>query len=549
MAVDRSAATPGRAASAWSPFRYRAFAVLWTATLLSNIGTWMHDVGAGWLMTSLAPSPLMVSLVQAATTLPMFLFALPAGALADILDRRRLLLLIKTLMAVVALALGLVVLFGEISAAGLIAFTFAMGVGAAFLAPAWQAIVPQLVPKADLPSAIALNSVGINVSRAIGPALGGAIIVAIGVAWPFLLNTVSFLAVIAAVLWWHPPARPKKPLPAERFVAAMRSGVRYARSSPPLKATFARAIAFFLFASAYWALLPLIARQSLAGDAQTYGTLVTCIGVGAVAGALLLPPVRERLGADKLVMIGTVGTMGTLLTFALATNVVAASAASLLAGASWIAVLSSLNVSAQMSLPDWVRARGLSVYNAVFSGAMTLGSVIWGQVAGQVGIPIALMIAAGGALLGIVLTRRFHLQAGGELDLAPSSHWPQPTVTTEADAGPVMTTVEYRIDPARMENFMAAMGELENERRRDGAFAWGIFQDTAEPGRMLEYFIEESWLEHLRHHERVTQADRDIQARVHALHIGADPPRVTHYLAGDATPLPRQQPVETEALK
>lgn len=542
MSDETRPATPApAAASAWSPFRNKTFAVLWTATLLSNVGTWMHDVGAGWLMTSLTPSPLMVALVQAATTLPIFLFALPAGALADIVDRRRLLLLIQTLMALAALALGLVVLLGEITAAGLVAFTFAMGVGAAFVAPAWQAIVPQLVPKAELPSAIALNSLGINVSRAIGPALGGSIIVAIGVAWPFLLNTVSFLAVIAALLWWKPPAAPKKTLPAERFVSAMRSGVRYARSSPPLMATFVRAIAFFLFASAYWALLPLIARQMLAGDAQTYGTLVTCIGIGAVAGAVLLPRVRKQLGADRLVVAGTLGTMGTLLTFALATNIVAASAASLLAGASWIAVLSSLNVSAQMSLPDWVRARGLSVYNAVFAGAMTAGSVIWGQVAGNIGIPIALVTAAVGALLGIVLTRRFHLQGGAELDLAPSSHWPQPIVTAnaEADAGPVMTTVEYRVDPAKIQSFMAAIGDLENERRRDGAFAWGIFQDTAEPGRMLEYFIEESWLEHLRHHERVTQADRDIQARVHALHIGSDPPRVTHYLAGDATALPR----------
>ena len=527
-------------ASAWSPFRYRTFAVLWVATLLSNIGTWMHDVGAGWLMTSLSPSPLMVALVQAATTLPVFLFALPAGALADILDRRRLLLLIKILMAVVALALGLVVLLGEISAAGLIAFTFILGVGAAFLAPAWQAIVPQLVPKSELPSAIALNSLGINVSRAIGPALGGAVIAAIGMAWPFLLNAASFVAVIAAILWWQPPASAKKPLPAERFIAAMRSGVRYARSSPPLKATFARAIAFFLFASAYWALLPLIARQRLDGDAQTYGALVTCIGVGAVVGAVLLPRLRNRLGADKLVVTGTVGTICTLAIFALATHLVAAAAASLLAGAAWIAVLSSLNVSAQLSLPDWVRARGLAVYNAVFAGAMTLGSVIWGQVAGQVGIPIALLIAAGGALFGIVLTRRFHLQAHGELDLAPSSHWPQPifTANAESDAGPVMTTVEYQIDPAAIRNFLAAMGDLEKERRRDGAYAWGIFQDTTSPGRMLEYFMEESWLEHLRHHERVTQADRDIQERVRALHIGADPPRVTHYVAGDALPPP-----------
>jgi MFS family permease len=524
-------------ASAWSPFRHRSFAVLWTATLLSNVGTWMHDVGAGWLMTSLAPSPALVSLVQAATTFPVFLFALPAGALADIVDRRRLLLAIQILMTLIAAALGFVVWSGRITATTLVAFTFAMGVCAAFLAPVWQAIVPQLVPRAELSSAVALNSVGINVSRAIGPALGGVIIVAFGIAWPFLLNAMSFLVVIAALLWWRAPDAPKKPLPAERFFNAMRTGVRYARASPPLKATFARAIAFFLFASAYWALLPLIARLRLAGGAELYGMLVTCIGVGAVTGAMILPPLRERLGADRLVAIGTVLTVATLVLFALSTHAIVAAAASLLAGASWIAVLSSLAVSAQMSLPDWVRARGLSAYNAVFSGAMTVGSVMWGQVASHLGISAALLIAAGVAVVGIALTWRFPLQSAGKLNLAPSSHWPQPIVATdvEQDAGPVMVTVEYRIDPSQVKPFVAAMAELESERRRNGAYAWGLFQDTAVPGRMLEYFIEESWLEHSRHHERVTFADRDLQAQVHAFHTGEEPPRVTHYLAGDAS--------------
>lgn len=532
---DRRVETSAAASvSAWSPFRRRAFAILWTATLLSNIGTWMHDVGAGWLMTSLAPSPLMVSLVQAATTLPVFLFALPAGALADIVDRRRLLIVIKVFMAVMTLALGLVVLGGEITAAGLIGFTFAVGVGAAFLAPAWQAIVPELVPRPELPHAIALNSVGINVSRAIGPALGGVVIATVGIAWPFLLNAISFLAVIAAVAWWHPPARPSRPLPAERFFTAMRMGVRYARASPPLLATFARAVAFFLFASAYWALLPLIARQRLGGDAQVYGALVTCIGAGAVAGALLLPRIRTRLGADNLVALGTLGTVAALLVFAVAVSTAPALGAGFLAGISWIAVLSTLNVSAQLSLPDWVRARGLAVYNAVFFGSMTLGSVTWGQVAGQAGIPLALMIAAGGALLGIAVTRRFRLQFDGKLDLAPSAHWPQPLVTGDvpSDAGPVMVTVEYLVDPAQADLFRAAMGGVERERRRNGAFSWGLYQDAADPARFIEYFIEDSWLEHLRHHERVTQADRDLQAEVHGFQVGSEPPKVSHYLAG-----------------
>lgn len=536
------AANPGATApatSAWSPFRHRAFATLWTATLLSNIGSWMHDTGAGWLMTTLAPSPLMVSLVQAATTLPVLLFALPSGALADVVDRRRLLIAVMTIEALLTTALGIVVLHQRITPAGLIAFTFGLGVCAALLGPAWQSITPSLVPRAELPSAIALNSVGINVSRAIGPALGGVVIVGLGLAWPFLLNAASFIVVIAAILSWHPPPVPKRALPAERFWNAMRAGLRYARSSPPLRATLIRAVAFFLFASAYWALLPLIARERLAGTAQLYGLLVTCIGAGAVSGALLLPRLRRRLGPDRLVALGTAGTAVTILTFALATTPAVAAAASLLAGASWISVLSSLNVSAQMSLPDWVRARGLSVYNAVFFGSMALGSILWGRVASQIGVPPALLIAAGGAVLGIVLTWPFHLLAGGELDLSPSSHWPQPIVSgvIAEEHGPVMTTVEYRIDPKRLHEFVGALEELSTARKRDGAFAWGVFQDAAQRERVIEYFLEDSWLEHLRHHERVTQADRVVQARVQACHIGPEPPRVTHFLAvtSDAT--------------
>jgi len=538
---DAAAVREAARATPWNPFRHGAFTIMWSATLLSNIGTWMNDVGAGWLMTTLAPSPLLVALVQAATTLPVFLFALPAGALADILDRRRLLLLIQLVLALIALALGLIVLTGRMTAAGLVAFTFGAGMGAAFMAPAWQAIVPQLVPKADLSAAIALNSVGINVSRAIGPALGGAVIVAMGVAWPFLINAASFLAVIGALLLWRPPQQAKKALPAERFVGAMRTGLRYTRASSPLKATLARAIAFFLFASAYWALLPLIARQRLGGGAELYGILVACIGGGAVAGALLLPQIRKRVGIDRLVALGTVGTVCTLIVFALANEAFLAAGACLIGGVSWIAVLSSLNVSAQMSLPDWVRARGLSAYNAVFFGAMALGSLIWGQVATWFGIPGALLTAAAGALLGIGLSWRFRLQAGGTLDLAPSSHWPHPIVAedSELNSGPVMVTVEYRIDPARVQGFLAAIAELEGERRRGGAFACGLFRDAATPGRFLEYFMEDSWSEHLRHHERVTHADRHLQAHVNQFHVGDEPPRVTHYLPSDV-PAPKR---------
>lgn len=524
-------------ATAWAPFGHIAFAVLWTATVISNVGTWMHDVASGWLMTSLSPSPLMVALVQAATTLPIFLFALPAGAFADLVDRRRLLIAVMAILAVSTLSLGLLVFLGLVSAWVLLAFTFLSGAGAAFVAPAWQAIVPQLVPRSELQPAVALNSVGINISRAIGPALAGLVIASVGIAWPYLLNALSFLIVIAALLWWRPPPKKESHLPAERLWTAISTGLRYARASGPLRSTLIRALAFFLFASAYWALLPLIARQELGGGPELYGVMLGAVGVGAVGGAMFLPMLKKRLGADALVAAGTAGTALVLAVFALIKLPEVATAACLVAGASWITVLSSLNVSAQVALPDWVRARGLSIFITVFFGAMTLGSVVWGQAATVLGIPTTLLIAAAGAVAGALVSWPAKLQQGAELDLSPSSHWPEPIVAgeIEPDRGPVMVTVEYCIDPETAAAFLTAMEDLKAARHRDGAYAWGLFEDAAVPGRYLEYFIEESWLAHLRHHERVTEADRAIQEKILALHVGDGEPIVTHFLAPDAT--------------
>lgn len=522
--------------SPWSPFRSGAFVVLWSAGVVSNIGTWMNEVGASWLMTSLAPSPLMVALVQTATTLPVFLFALPAGALADIVDRRRLLIVVQSLMAGCAAVFALLVWRDWITAPVLLVFTFLLGAGAAFAAPAWQAIVPKLVPKEDLQPAIALNSVGINISRALGPALAGFIIVGLGITAPFALNAFSFLGVIAALAWWKLPKSPPSMLPAERFWSAIRTGMRYARSSAPLRATLLRSIGFFLFASAYWALLPLIAKTELNGGAETFGILLGCVGFGAVSGAFALPRLKESLGADRLVALSTTSLAIVMALSALVRDAVVVGIGSFLFGASWIAVLSSLNVSAQLALPEWVRARGLSIFLTVFFGSMSLGSALWGQAATQFGIPIALLVAAGGAVLAIALTWRAKLQQGAAMDLTPSMHWPEPVVSGDVqhDRGPVMTTVEYQVDPAKASDFLSVLTELSRARRRGGAFAWGVVEDAAKPGRFLEYFMESSWVEHLRHHERVTKADRQIQERLWRFHQGDEKPKVTHFLAPDS---------------
>lgn len=518
---------------AWAPFRHGAFALLWTATVVSNTGTWMNDVGAGWLMTTLSPTPLMVALVQAATTLPVFLFALPAGAVADIVDRRKLLLVLNLLLGATAAAFAILVWLDAITVWLLLAFTFLLGAGAAFVAPAWQAIVPSLVPREALQPAIALNSMGVNISRAIGPALAGALIAGIGLFAPFALNALSFIGIIGALLLWKPTARPARRLPPETVGRAIRTGLRYTLRSGPLTATLIRAAAFFVFASAYWSMLPLIARQVLAGGPALYGLLLACVGAGAVMGALIMPRLKAHLGADRLVAAGTIGTAGALLLLAALHYREAATAACVLAGASWIGVLSSLHVSAQTALPEWVRARGLSVFLTVFFGSMALGSLVWGQTASLVGIPAALGIAAGGSVAAMALTWRSKLNQGAGLDLTPSMHWPAPVLTTDvsSDRGPVMVTVEYRIDGADTDAFLEAVGRMGAERRRDGAYDWGVFEDSERPGVWVEYFLLDSWLEHLRQHDRVTEADRAVQQQLHALHRGDGPPLVRHLIA------------------
>jgi len=521
--------------SPWSPFRHATFTVLWTATVVANIGTWMYNAASGWLMTSLNPDPLIVSMVQVATTLPMFLFALPAGALADIIDRRKFLIVAEAALTAVSAVFAAIVWVGLAAPSNLLLFTFLIGVGGALTAPAWQSIVPQLVPKQDLQPAVAANSVGINISRAVGPAVGGVIAAAIGIAAPFWLNAVSNLGIIGALLWWRSPQKSSRHLPAERFGSAMRMGFRHAKNNPHLRATLIRGAAFFLFASAYWALLPLVARSQIAGGPDLYGFLLGAIGTGAVGGAFALPWLKAKLGPDRLVAVGTLGTVVTMVLFGFTREAATALSASVIAGVSWIAVLSSLNVSAQLALPEWVRGRGLALFVTVFFGAMTLGSAVWGQVAGTIGLPAAHLTAAAGALLAIPLTWRWKLQTGAGIDLTPSMHWPAPIVThaVEQDRGPVLVTVEYRIDPQDREPFLAALEKLGHERRRDGAYAWGVFEDAAEEGRMVETFLVESWLDHLRQHERVTNADRVLQDTVHRFHTEGTP-KVTHLIASES---------------
>jgi MFS family permease len=524
-----TASPPPAASSAWAPFRNRTFAVIWTATVVSNIGGWMYTVASGWLMTSLDPNPFVVSMVSVANSLPMFLFAIPAGALADIVDRRRLLIFGESAILITSTAFAALVWLHLITPVSLLVLSFIVTVGSAITAPAWQAVVPELVPKQDLPAAVAANSVGINVSRAVGPAIGGLLVGAIGIGAPFWLNAFSNAGVIVALVRWRMPKKSGAPLPPERLGNAMRTGLRHARYNPNLLATLIRATAFFVFASAYWALLPLVARSQIAGGPALYGILLGTIGASAVGGAFPLRWLRGKFGADRLLSIATLATAAATGLFALAHDSATAVAASLIAGASWIAAVSSLNVSAQTALPEWVRGRGLAVYVTVMFGALTLGSAIWGELAAVFSVAAALLVAAMGAILSVPLTRNWKLQTGAVDDLSPSMHWPAPITASEIepDRGPVLVTVEYHIDPKNREPFLHALVRGARERRRDGAYEWGIFEDPAKEGRFIETFLTDSWLDHLRQHQRVTKADRIVEQVVRRFQVG-DGPKTTH---------------------
>ncbi|MGK7866321.1 MFS transporter [Falsiroseomonas sp. E2-1-a20] len=516
--------------SALAPFAHRAFLVLWGATLVANIGTWMRDVGLSWRMTELAGSATLVAAVQAASALPVLLLALPAGALADVVDRRRLLFGAQACLAVLSVFLVAMELGGFTTPGLILGAAVLGGIGAALSAPAWQAIVPQLVPREVLRPAVALNSMGVNIARAIGPALGGLLLATVGAWAVFALDALSFVGVLLALAWWRSSTAPRR-APPETIGGALRAGLRYARASDSLRRVLLRALGFFLFASAPWALLPLVARQLPGGGPHIYGLMLAAIGAGAVAGALLLPWLRRRLGggAGRAVLSGTIGAGVAGLLLAAAPSGAVAVAACALLGLAWITVLTTLNVAAQGALPDWVRARGLAIYLATFSGAMMTGSLGWGLVADRAGLVVALGAAAAGGLTVGLLLRRVRLPEG-DLAMVPSDHMPghHDLILPLPQAGPVLVLVEYRLrqkeDRAPL---LAALGRLGAARRRDGAEDWLLLDDPLDALRIVELFRLRDWAEHERMHDRATSADRPLHEAANALdRDGA--PRIRH---------------------
>lgn len=531
--------TNGQAAapsSAWAPLREPLFRTLWIAAFASNVGTWMQNVAAAWLMTSLTSSATLVALVQTATSLPILLAGLPSGAIGDVVDRRKLLLVVQGWMLGVAGALGFLTFVGATTPWVLLLLTFALGLGAAMMAPTWQAIQPELVPRGEFSQAISLGAVQFNLARAVGPALGGLVVAIAGPGAVFLVNAASFLAVAIPIYRWRRLAD-ESALPPEHVTAAIWSGIRYVRNAPGIRAVLIRASVFIFFASALWALLPLLARDQLGLGSGGYGFLLGCVGVGSVLGATVLPSLRRKFSQDTVVAAATVLLAVAITILAYLHNVGLAGIAMMAGGLAWIAVFSSLNVSVQTFSPPWMRARALSVYQLIFQGGTAIGSAFFGMVAEWVGTPAALGLAALGLFLGLTTALRWRLRTGEQLDLTPSAHWPEPAVAIEPDPeeGPVLVTIEYRIDPIRAQEFVRVMDSLGRSRRRSGATRWGVFHDAADPGRYLEAFIVGSWVEHLRQHERVSVAEKELQERVHSFLVSDAPPVVSHFVAGAPT--------------
>ncbi|GAB2944324.1 MFS transporter [Hymenobacter coalescens] len=538
MAISAPAASaPSAPATLWTPLTYAMFRAIWLASVVSNVGTWMQNVAGVWLVTTLTTSALLVALMQAATSLPAFLLSMPAGALGDLVDRRKMLLVTQSFMGVVAFLLGGLTLLGEVSALSVLGFTFLLGIGSALNAPVWQTMPAELVPRPVLPFAITLNGVSNNIARAIGPALGGVIIAYYSPGYVFLLNGVSFVGTWLVVYrWQRTPSASSGP--AENFTGALRAGLRYVQYSPAIYAVLVRAFAFSFGASAMWALLSVVTARRLLLSSGSYGVLLSWLGAGAITGAFLMGRVGGRLSFNVRVLLGTLAFVGTNVSLALMPTEYGLFPVMFLSGVAWLMVMTSLSTTVQLHVPKWVQARVVSMYMLVFQAGLSLGSIAWGGLADRVGLVPALLGAAGWMLLSVGLAMPFPLRPADNLDLAPAEHWPEPEVhaAVDPDDGPVVVMIEYEVPAAEQPAFREAVAPLTRLRLRDGALRAGVFTDLARPECITEFFYVATWGEHQRQHHRFTREDVTVEAQVRQFHRGSAPPRVTHFLAFPQTP-------------
>jgi MFS family permease len=518
--------------SPWSPLRVAIFRALWIASLASYLGTWMQLVGASWLMTTLTTSASLVALVQTAISFPAFVLALPAGALADVLDRRRMIIATQTWQLLAAATLGVITFTDSVTPASLLALTLALGAGSALGLPVFWAIFPELVGRPRLAAAISLNSVALTLAQALGPAVGGLLVASAGAEAVFFFNALSFLGVVAVVARWRrvPPA---SAMPAEHVLGAVRAGVRYLLNARRLQIVLLRVLSHALAFSALPALLVVVVEERLGAGAGAYGALYGCLGAGGAIGGLLVPRLRPQLGTDRLVLLAFPAVATALIALATVRSAAALAPMMLVAGIGSMTIISLLNISVQSVLPGWVRGRGLALYLLTFQAGMASGAALWGALAASAGVVTSLLAAATGMVAVHLLgwSAGLRLAVADRVDLTPAP-WSEPGFALEPEPGegPIRIEIEYRIAEEDRAEFLAAMRELRRVRRRDGAMRWSLSRDLSDPERHLETFLVGSWAEHERAHERAIRADRAAIERVLTLHRG-DPPRVTHLLA------------------
>lgn len=525
--------------SALAPLRYLVFRRVWFASTLTNIGGMIHSVGAAWLMISIASSADMVALVQASVALPTMLLSLVAGATADSLDRRKVMLFAQTFMLVVSLVLAVCAWTGLITPWLLLMFTFLIGCGLAFNSPAWHASVGDMLPRKELPSAVALNSMGFNIARSIGPAIGGAVVAAVGAAAAFAINTVSYIPLIFALARWRKPEETNT-LPREPLGTAISSGIRYVAMSPRILTVMMRVIVYSIGASSVMALMPLIAKELIGGGSITFGLLLGSFGAGAVAGAMGSARLREIFSTEQLVRVASATFAVAAAIVAMSSSLIATMAMLFINGAGWLLTLSTFNVSVQMSAPRWVVARALSIYQMAAFGGLAFGSWLWGTVAEGQSIPTALLFSIIPLVACVVLGRWLPIPQAGDLNLEPWRPWEEPStaVPIVARSGPIVVTIEYQIREEDIVEFLKAMNERRRIRRRDGARNWRLLRDLSDPRIWVERYETPTWLDYIRHNSRMTQHDAIVPQRLRELHCGSEPPKIRRMIERESSAVP-----------
>jgi predicted MFS family arabinose efflux permease len=522
---------PFAADSIMAPLRHSVFRRIWLASLVSNLGILIQGVGAAWAMTQMASSADKVALVQTALMLPVMLISMPAGAIADMHDRRIVALVSLAVALSGATALTILAWLNLISPNILLALCFVVGSGMALFGPAWQASVSEQVPAETLPSAVALNGISYNIARSFGPAIGGIVVATAGAVAAFAVNALLYLPLVVVLFMWNRTSEPSR-LPRERLNRAIVSGVRYIANSPSIRTVLARTLVTGLLGGSVSALMPLVARDLLHGGAQTYGIMLGAFGMGAVLGALNIAEVRKRLSGEAAVRACALSMAGAIAAVAMSRQPVLTAAALVLAGAVWMLAVALFNIGVQLSAPRWVAGRSLAAFQASIAGGIALGSWGWGHLTDLAGVETALLVSAGLMGLSPLLGLWLRMPPVGARNEAASEVLADPEVrlSLTGRSGPLVVEIEYRVAPDNARLFHNVMQEVQLSRQRNGAYGWSIARDIADPELWTERYHCPTWLDYLRQRNRATQSERALHQLAIDFHLGPDPIRVRRML-------------------